>query len=166
MERKLFGKYIVADPKNPDPVLRESTRLSCMVVFGAQSSYDPRVIKKLVGGRAHEHEALPGFYGLTPEEFATDNAYKLYEAASAINYLTKDDPPVYAYYNEARTLPETPRPGQGIHSINFGTYLKDKMDKLGIECVVRTPKDYNAGPNPPQANEEMIAFFQKYFPKD
>ena len=37
-----------------------------MVVFGAQSSYDPRVIKKLVGGRAHEHEALPGFYGLTP----------------------------------------------------------------------------------------------------
>src|SRR5438067_10904654 len=59
----------MADPKNADPVLRESTRLSCMVVFGAQSTYDPRAIKKLVGGRAHEHVALPGFFGLTPEEF-------------------------------------------------------------------------------------------------
>src|SRR5256885_14717759 len=57
----------MADPKNSDPVLRESTRLSCMVVFGAQSSYDPRVIKKLGGGRGHEDEALPGFYGLAPE---------------------------------------------------------------------------------------------------
>jgi len=127
----------MADPKNADPVLRESTRLSCMVVFGAQSTYDPRVIKKLVGGRAHEHEALPGFSGITPEEFETDKAYKRYEGASAINYLTKDDPPVYAFYNEARKLPANPKAGQGIHSINFGTYLKEKMDPRGIECIVR-----------------------------
>src|SRR5436190_7987493 len=127
----------MADPKNTDPVLRESTRLSCMVVFGAQSSYDPRVIKKLVGGRAHEHPALPGIYGLTADEYETEKAYKLYEAASAINYLTKDDPPIYAYYNESRKLPDNPQPGQGIHSINFGTYLKEKMDPLGIECIVR-----------------------------
>jgi hypothetical protein len=31
--------------------------------------------------------------------------------------------------------------------------------------VVRTPKDYHAGPNPPQVYKEMVAFFQKYFPK-
>jgi acetyl esterase len=127
----------MADPKRPDPVLRESTRLSCMVVFGAQSSYDPRLIKKIIGGRAHEHAALPGFYGLKESEYETEKAYKLYEAASAINYLSKDDPPVYAYYNEPRKLPENPKAGQGIHSINFGTYLKEKMDALGIECVVR-----------------------------
>jgi acetyl esterase len=127
----------MADTKNADPVLRESTRLSCMVVFGAQSTYDPRVIKTLVGGRAHEHPALEGFYGLKTDELATENAHKLYEAASAINYLTKDDPPVYAFYNEPRVLPENPQPGQGIHSIKFGTYLKEKMDELGIECIVR-----------------------------
>src|SRR5262245_19887460 len=127
----------MAYPNNSDPLLRESTRLSCTVVFGAQSSYDPRLIKKLVGGRAHEHVALPGFYGLKPEEFETEKAYKLYEASSAINYLTRDDPPVYAFYNEARKLPENPQPGQGIHSINFGTYMKERMDPLGIECVVR-----------------------------
>jgi len=147
----------MADPKNSDPVLRESTRLSCMVVFGAQSTYDPRVIKKLVGGRAHEHPALPGFYGLTEEEYQSDKAYKRYEAASAINYLTRDDPPVYAFYNEARKLPENPKAGQGIHSINFGTYLKEKMDGLGIECVVRH-QDEN-----PDLSRETIAFLKKHF---
>ena len=146
----------MADAKNTDPVLRESTRLSCMVVFGAQSSYDPRVIKKLVGGRAHEHIALPGFFGLKPEEFETEKAYKVYEAASAINYLTKDDPPVYAFYNEARKLPENPKAGQGIHSINFGTYLKEKMDALGIECIVRH-QDEGV-----DLDNEAIAFLKKH----
>jgi BD-FAE protein len=146
----------MADPKSDDPVLRQSTRLACMVVFGAQSTYDPRVIKTLVGGRAHEHPALPGFYGLKPEEFETEKAYKLYEAASAINYLTKDDPPVYAHYNEARVLPANPKEGQGIHSIKFGTYLKEKMDALGIECIVRHDDEKPDLPN------ETIAFLNKH----
>jgi acetyl esterase len=146
----------LADPNSTDPVLRESTRLSCMVVFGAQSTYDPREIKKLVGGRAHEHPALPGFYGLTVAEYESDQAYKLYEGASAINYLSAGDPPVYAHYTEARKLPADPKPGQGIHSINFGTHLKEKMDALGIECVVRHQDE---GGN---LAEETIAFLKKH----
>ena len=48
----------MADSKNSDPVLRQSTRLTCMAVTGAQSSYDPRVIKKWVGESAANHPAL------------------------------------------------------------------------------------------------------------
>jgi hypothetical protein len=146
----------LAQPDSSDPVLRESTRLRCMVVFGAQSSYDPRVIKMLVGGRAHEHIALPGFYGLKPEEFETEKAHKLFEAASAINYLSAGDPPVYAFYNEPRQLPAEPKAGQGIHSINFGTYLKEKMEPLGIECVVRHQDEKIDLPH------ETIAFLKKH----
>src|SRR5687767_11512076 len=50
----------MADPKSTDPVLRESTRLTCMAVIGAQSTYDPRVIKEWVGELAAKHPALPG----------------------------------------------------------------------------------------------------------
>jgi acetyl esterase/lipase len=146
----------MADPKSDDPVLRQSTRLSCMVVNGAQSSYDLRDIKKWIGESAAKHPAFPGFYGLKEEELDTPKAHKLFEAASAINYLTKDDPPVYALYNEARELPANPRPGQGVHHINFGYRLKEKMDKLGIECIVR---HVDEGKNP---DEESIAFFVKY----
>src|SRR5262245_58855615 len=116
----------MADPKSADPVLRQSTRLSCMAVQGAQSSYDLRVIKEWVGESAAKHPAFPGFYGLKEDELDTPRAHKLYEAASAINYLTKDDPPVYAFYSEARNLPPNARPGQGIHHINFGLRLKEK----------------------------------------
>lgn len=147
----------LADANNADPVLRQSTRLSCMAVQGAQSSYDPRVIKKLIGGRAHEHGALPGFYGLAPDELDTPKAHALYEAASPINHLTSDDPPVYAFYSEAKgPLPADARPGQGIHHINFGTFLKEKMDRLNIECIVRH-RDEVGDPTP-----EMIEFFKKH----
>ena len=49
------------------------------------------------------------------------------------------------------------KPGQGIHHINFGLYLKEKMDALKIECVVRH-KDEVADPVP-----EMVEFFKKHF---
>jgi acetyl esterase/lipase len=128
----------MADPKSNDPVLRQSTRLTCIAVVGAQSSYDPRVIKEWVGEAAAKHPALEGFFGVTQETLNTPEAFKRYEAASAINYLTKDDPPVYAFYSEPRgPLPTDAKPGQGIHHINFGLKLKEKMDKLGIECIVR-----------------------------
>ena len=57
----------MADPNNADPVLRQSTRLTCMAVLGAQSTYDPFVIKEWVGEAASKHPALEGFYGLKPE---------------------------------------------------------------------------------------------------
>jgi len=41
----------MADPKSDDPVLRQSTRLTCMVVFEGQTSYDPRFIRKLFPGK-------------------------------------------------------------------------------------------------------------------
>jgi acetyl esterase len=151
----------LADPKSSDPVLRVSTRLSCMAVLGAQSTYDPRVIKKIIGGRAHEHIALPGFYGLQLDELDTPKAHALYEAAAPINYLSSGDPPVYAYYNEPKgPLPADAKPGQGIHHINFGTYLKEKMDRLNIECTIRH-RDEVGDPTP-----EIVAFFRKHLLSD
>jgi acetyl esterase/lipase len=148
----------LADPKSDDSVARQSTRLTCMGVFGAQSTYDPRVIKKIVGGRAHEHPALQPFYGLKDDELDSPRAHKLYEDASAINHLTKGDPPAWMFYNEPKgPLPPDAAPGQGIHHPNFGTFLKEKMDALKIECVVRHQDD---GIN---ADKEMVEFFLKYF---
>ncbi len=39
--------------------------MACLGVDGAQTSYDPRFIKALIGGRAHEHPALREFYAIT-----------------------------------------------------------------------------------------------------
>ncbi|MBA4149957.1 MAG: alpha/beta hydrolase [Verrucomicrobia bacterium] len=147
----------MADAKNADPVLRQSTRLSCMAVFGAQASYDPRVIKEWVGEATANHPALQTLYGLKDDELDTPKAHRIYEAASAITHLSKNDPPVYAFYSEPRgPLPENARPGQGIHHINFGLRLKEQMDKLDIECVVRHRDEGT------KMEVEMVKFFTKH----
>jgi acetyl esterase len=155
----------LADPASADPVARQSTRLSCMAVLGAQSSYDPRWIKQVVGGRAHEHPALPLFYGLKSDELDTPRAHKLYEEASPINYVTPDDPPVFLFYTEPKgPLPPDAGPGEGIHHPRFGVALKEKLDPLKIECVLRHRDDYASERNPADAlHREMVAFFKKHF---
>ncbi|MBI4661980.1 MAG: alpha/beta hydrolase [Verrucomicrobia bacterium] len=148
----------LADARSDDPVLRQSTRLICMAVNGAQSTYDPRVIKEWIGGRAHEHPALEGFYGLKHDELDSPKAHRMYEAAAPITYLSKDDPPVIAFYAEPKgPLPSDAKPGQGIHHINFGLKLKERMDALGLKCAIRH-RDDGASPD-----RESVEFFVRHF---
>lgn len=152
----------MVDANSLDPVLRQSTRLACMAVLGAQSTYDPRVIKEWIGEATSKHPAFEGFYGLTSDEMDTPKAYKLYEAASAINYLTKDDPPVLLYYDQ----PDIPMPpevpaGAGIHHPAFGRKLKEKMDALKIKCVMKHRNDYQSGGG--NIQDDMVAFFLDQF---
>lgn len=155
----------LADPKSADPVARQSTRLTCMAVMGAQASYDPRWIKKVIGGRAHEHPALKPFYGLKDDELDSPRAHKMYEEASPINYITAGDPPVFLFYNEPKgPLPENAQPGQGIHHPRFGEALKEKLEPLKIECILRHSDDYKGKGNASDAlHQELVAFFRKHF---
>lgn len=147
----------LADPASNDPVLRESSRLSCIVARSGQSSYDPRVIKEWVGQGAATHPVLPAFWGLKPDELDTPKAHKIYEACSPITHLTKDDPPVYAYHGEsAGQPPPDQRPDRGIHHINFALRLKERMDKLGIECIVRRSDEVK------DSDREASEFFAKH----
>jgi len=129
----------LADPKNDDPVLRQSTRLQAVFAVAAQCSYDPRWIREHIGGRAHEHAAISKLYGLPPEDVDSDKAHALYDEAAAIHHLTKDDPPVFLTY-EGNDAPGA-RAGAGIHSEKFGEILKAEMDKLGIPCELKIVKD-------------------------
>lgn len=147
----------MAKRSSTDPVERQSSRITCMFVQGAQCTYDPRAIKAIVGGRAHEHSALPPFFGIEPDEADSPKAHKIYEESAAITYLTKDDPPVLAVYGDDR--PDDKSPGKGIHNVNFGVHLKEKMDKLGIECIV-------IGPGVGEDQRHLaggIEFFKKHF---
>lgn len=128
----------MADPNNADPVLRQSTRLACMAVSGAQSSYDPFTIKEWVGEATSRHPVFESFYGLKRDQFETPVAREMFRQAAPITHLTKNDPPVYAFYKDpCGPIPADAKPGTGIHHIIFGLKLKEQMDKLGIECTIR-----------------------------
>ena len=156
----------LADPRNDDPVLRQSSRLSCMFVGGAQCSYDPRWVKEHIPGHAWEHPAIVKLYGLKQEEADTPRAHKLYDEASAITFVSKDSPPVFLGYSDqdSRPLSQDATAGEGIHSMQFGLLLKEKMDCLGIECIVYHPA--GAAAIPPDKRPNLDDFLMRNLVKD
>jgi acetyl esterase len=130
----------LADPKNPDPVLRQSTRLTCMAVYNGQTSYDPRFLRELFPGTdTYKHTALAQLFAADPNKLDDLPAekYKLFEECSALPHLTKDDAPALLVYGNNMDTAITDQ-NIGIHHPRFGKVLKEKMDALGIECQVHT----------------------------
>ena len=136
----LAFKDDMADPKSKDPVARQSTRLTCVAVSNGQSSYDPRFAEKIGLPGLDRHPFFFPFYGIKPGEADTPKAHKLYEQAAAITYVSKDDPPVLMDYSYPNT-PVTAKTSLGaiVHHPKFGLALKERLDKLGVECVVQYP---------------------------
>ncbi len=158
----------LADPHSDDPIARLSSRVVCLGVDGAQTSYDPRFIKETIGGRAHEHPALRSFYGITSDaELDSPRSHKLYEEASALTYVSADDPPAFLFYAEPNApLPADAKPGEGIHHPRFGRALKARLDPLGVECILRHRDDYATRDDPEQDMfRDMTAFFTRRFAK-
>ena len=125
----------LADARNADPVLRESTRLTCVATRVGQTSYDPRFINRLFPESApYKARWAEKFFGtkLDDLEHLPVEKLKLFEEVSPINHLTRDDPPVLQIYGVAVDSPAT----DVIHHPRFGKALKDRMDALGIPCVI------------------------------
>lgn len=130
----------LADPDSDDPVARQSTRLTCIAVSNGQSSYDPRFAEQIGIPRPNfeRHTFFKPFYNLQDGEFDTPEAYRRYELAAPITYLTKDDPPAHLQYSHPNE-DVTPQTSLGliVHHPKFGIALKERMDQLGIECIVQ-----------------------------
>ena len=147
----------LADTSSPDPVARQSTRIAAAVVYGAQSSYDPRFIRKLFNTN-QIHEALIQLFGMKSEADLDDPKYqRLFEDASVINHATAGDAPVLLFYPQANEpLPPGSTGAQHIHHPKLGFVLKDKLDKLGVECVLLLHEQYPAG----SPIDEYVKFFR------
>jgi acetyl esterase/lipase len=158
----------LAESGSDDPVARTSSRVACLGVDGAQTSYDPRFIKELIGGRAHEHPALRPFYGIASDaELDTPKTYKLFQEASPLSYVSADDPPsILFYFQHGSALPADAKPGRGIHHSRFGEALKARLDPLGIECILRHWSDYPAHEDREEdVYRDMTAFLARHFEK-
>lgn len=159
----------LAEPESEDPIARQSTRLRCIVVLNGQSSYDPRFAEQIGIPRPNfeRHPFFLPFYDLEKDEIDTPRAYRRYESAAPITYLTKDDPPallIYRYPNKEVTS-ESPL-NLVVHHPKFGIALKQRMDALGIECIVQyrdseTRRTVRHGEN--AAPLKPIEFIEKHF---
>ena len=102
----------LADPKSNDPIARESTRLYCAAVNGAQTSLDPKELREWMPNYGYGAHAfgLPNFQSLFDNR---EKVLKWIKEYSPIEHVSKDDPPIGLFYGgdpkrEGRRFPEGP----------------------------------------------------------
>jgi acetyl esterase/lipase len=131
----------LADAKADDPVKRESTRVTAAAVSAGQVSIDPKVIEEWLGPNVLKHRMINLAVGEPTIEGALKNYDKhkgLYVEFSPYNHLSKDDPPLLMTYANNMKLPSESA-GHGIHHPVYGVKMKEKADKLGVECHLLIP---------------------------
>jgi acetyl esterase/lipase len=137
----------LADPKSADPVARQSSRLTCAAVGGAQTSLDPKELREWIpnaiyGGHAFGF-AAPG--RSRAEEFdlliaQREKVLPWIKEYSPIELVTKDDPPIYLDYPNQKTPPKVGQvESDPTHSAMYGVKLAEKLEAAGIEAVVSYP---------------------------
>ena len=134
----------MADPKSADPIARESTRLSCVGVLGAQTSLDPQQMREWTPNSVYGGHAF-GFNGDKAKKIAAfqqffDNRehilpwikeYSPYELVSA------DDPPIFLHYTVPPALGKPQK--DATHTSNFGVKLDEKLKATGVESHLMYP---------------------------
>ncbi|MEZ6191812.1 MAG: alpha/beta hydrolase [Phycisphaerales bacterium] len=132
----------LAEPEAEDPVARQSTRVVCAYVKNAQVSYDPRFWREIGLDRVFEKRTFRELYRFPDEAGDTPELVALYEAASPINFLTADDPPVRLDYGFGTELSDTTSPSALIHHPNHGLAFQKACEAVGVPCVLT----YTDGP--------------------
>jgi acetyl esterase/lipase len=136
----------VAD--SSDPVARESTRLMCAAVTGAQTTLDPQQMREWTpnsryGGHAFGAGGFPEFLAAREKLLPWIAEYSPYAL------VTSDDPPVYLTYSAAPAIGQNqPDP---THTSNFGLKLQEHCQSMGVSCELYYPKAPNVRHETPTA---------------
>ena len=130
----------MADPKSSEPLKRESSRLTCVMTNGGQTTMDMELWKRWVPGYDKPHRDRTEVYG----DVTDDELTEIVKDISAMSLITADDPPIYMSYGMKpdAPIPSDTRKAQGwkVHHVIFGIKLKEKMDQLGVEANLKYPE--------------------------
>lgn len=138
----------MADPGSDDPISRESTRLWCAAVRGAQTTLDPRQMKEWTPNSRYGGHAF-GFHGDPEnnvsqfEEFLAgrDKIAAWISEYSPYALVSADDPPVYLSYASAPALGKPQK--DPTHTANFGVKLQERCAAVGVDCELVYPDAEN-----------------------
>ncbi|MEY3958922.1 MAG: hypothetical protein RJA37_1525 [Verrucomicrobiota bacterium] len=134
----------LADPNSADPVARESTRVTCAAVSGAQTTLDPRQMREWTPNSKYGAHA----FGITWDPKKKTSTFDLFLAErerilpwirqySPYELVTPDDPPVGLFYSTAPNLGKDEK--DPTHTANFGVKLKERCDAAQVRCALVYP---------------------------
>ena len=156
----------MADPASSDPVARESTRLTCAAVSGAQTSLDP---KQLIEWTPNSKYGGHAFGFMDPNDRKTrdtrfaeflekrDSVLPFIKQYSPYEHVSKDDPPVYLLYTDTPAIGQPQR--DPTHTSNYGVKLQEHCQALGTSCELVYPNAPNV--THPTMADFLIATLKK-----
>ncbi len=127
----------MAKPDSEDPIARESTRLYCAAVNGAQVSLDPKELREWMPNYGYGAHAfgLGGFQALIDNRESVLPWIKEY---SPIENVSKDDPPIGLFYGgEVPVVGASPK--DPTHSGIMGVKLAERLKEVDVDVVLVTP---------------------------
>jgi len=132
------------EPKNDDVVARESTRLLCAAVRGAQTTLDPKQMKEWTPNSRYGGHAF-GFTGDADKKLSQfdeflakrDTIEDWIAEYSPYALVTEDDPPVFLEYWDAPALGKPKK--DPTHTSNFGIKLQEHCKANGVTCELIYP---------------------------
>ena len=127
----------MADLDSDDPIARESTRLHCAAVNGAQVSLDPKELRAWMPNYRYGAHA----FGLPNLDRVMENREKVLpwiRAYSPIEHVSKDDPPIAMFYGgEVPVVGSSPK--DPTHSGVMGIKLEERLKEAGVDVVLVHP---------------------------
>lgn len=127
----------LADATSDDPVARESTRLWCAAVIGAQTTLDPQQMKEWTPNSKYGGHAF-GMRNFAEFLAAREQILPWIAEYSPYALVTKDDPPVYLIYSARPALGQDQR--DPTHTSNFGVKLQEHCQAVGVACELVYPQ--------------------------
>jgi hypothetical protein len=134
----------MADPESDDPVARESTRLFCAAVNGAQTTLDPKQMKEWTPNSRYGGHAF-GFTGDKEKKLSQFDEFLLKRDTilpwiaeySPYALVSSDDPPVYLNFSSPPGLGKEQK--DPTHTSNFGIKLQEHCRDIGVKCELVYP---------------------------
>ena len=135
----------MADPKNSDPILRESTRVAGVAVRETQSTYDAESwCEEVFKGELKDALDIPQFrskfkalYGVaSPQEFFSERISEYRKSVDMLSLLTADDPEIWAenILENSKLSKKRQALGSNHHAYHVRA-LKEKADEVGLSIV-------------------------------
>ena len=152
----------MADAKNADPVLRESTRLTCAGAFATQATYDIFQWDKILGipisQTSEQMQAVARAFGFkTAEGRDLKNEISIRNELDFLAKMDKDDSPVFIFNRHKAGFPET-QDDVNHHPLH-AKVLKEKADSVGLEAIVYAPEIGISDPS----GKDLVDFFLEKF---
>ncbi len=129
----------MADPNAADPVLHESSRLTCAVCNATQATYDVTRWESFLGPAKPEFHTSENetalFYRLSSvADFATDQGIAVLKECDMLAWITPDDPPLFLNNSQVVTAPTTR--GEWLHCGLHARAVQKECAANHVLCAV------------------------------